>query len=86
MSFDPEDVGFVLFLDVPADELRRRISAQVLFEGNPEQDAAARAFRLRNVERCVAAWASLPADTLVLRGDQHTPAELAALILRAATS
>ena len=49
-----------VLLDVPAEELRRRISAQVKFEDDPEQDAGARAFRLRNVERCVAARASLP--------------------------
>lgn len=52
-----------VFLDVPADELRRRIDAQVLDEDNPERDAEARAFRHRNVECCVAARAALPADT-----------------------
>jgi adenylylsulfate kinase-like enzyme len=72
-----------VFLDVPPEELRRRIDAQVLDENNPEADAAARAFRHRRVDRCVAARAGLPAGTLILRGDQHTPAELADLVVEA---
>jgi thymidylate kinase len=75
-----------VFLDVPADELRRRIDAQVIHENDPEQDAQARAFRHRSVERCVQARAGLPDETLVLRGDQHTPAELADLVLEAAAA
>ena len=70
-----------VFLDIPAEELRRRIDAQVLDPHNAEADAQARAFRLRNVDRCVAARDALPAGTLVLRGDQHTPAELADQVL-----
>ena len=69
-----------VFLEVPADELRRRIDAQVLSD-DPDVDAEARAFRHRNVERCTAARKDLPAGTLILRGDQHTPAELADLVL-----
>jgi hypothetical protein len=72
-----------VFLEVPPEELRRRIDAQVLDQGNPEADASARAFRHRNVERCAAARAGLPAGTLVLRGDQHTPAQLADLVVAA---
>jgi hypothetical protein len=72
-----------VFLDVPADELRRRIDAQILVDDDPEQDAQARAFRHGNVERCLRARDELPAGTLVLRGDQHTPAELASLVLQA---
>lgn len=71
-----------VFLDVPPEELRRRIDAQVLHEDNPEADASARAFRHRNVERCTAARAELPPSTLILRGDQHTPAQLADLVVR----
>ena len=70
-----------VFLEVPADELYRRIDAQILVDDDPELDAEFRAFRKRNVERCVAARSGLSADTLVLRGDQHTPAELADLVL-----
>jgi AAA domain len=71
-----------VFLEVPAEELHRRIDAQVLTD-DPEFNAAASAFRHRNVERCVAARADLPADTLVLRSDLHTPAELAGRVLEA---
>ena len=71
-----------VFLDVPAEELRRRIDAQVLDEDDAGADASARAFRHRNAERCSAARAELPPSTLILRGDQHTPAELADLVVR----
>lgn len=72
-----------VFLDVPAEELRRRIDTQVLAEDNPEVDASARAFRHRNVERCVAARGELRPDTLILQGDQHTPTELADFVIAA---
>src|SRR5215831_16386474 len=42
-----------VFLDVPPEELRRRIDTQVLIEDDPEADASGREFRHRNVERCV---------------------------------
>ena len=71
-----------VFLEVPPDELRRRIDAQVMSE-DAEVDAEARAFRHRNVERCVAARDELSDSTLILRGDQHTPAQLADLVLAA---
>lgn len=74
-----------VFLDVPATELHRRIDHRVLVEDNPEQDARARAFGHANVERCVAARDCLPEGTLVLRGDQHSPAELADQVLAAAS-
>ena len=74
-----------VFLDVPAEELRRRINLQIL-DDDPVADAEARAFRLGNVDRCVAARDTLPADTLVLRGDRHTPGELANLVLAHASS
>jgi len=66
-----------VFLEVPPEELHRRIDGQVLHADNPEADASARAFRHRNVERCAAACAELPASTLILCSDQHTPAQLA---------
>ncbi len=72
-----------VFLNVPTPELHRRIDAQVLHKDNPEADASARAFRHRNVERCTAALACLPAGTLILRADQHTPAQLADLVVSA---
>jgi hypothetical protein len=69
-----------VFLDVPADVLRRRIVDQVVIDG-VEQSEDSRRFRLRNVDRCVRARTDLPADTLVLDADTHTPAELADLVL-----
>jgi adenylylsulfate kinase-like enzyme len=71
-----------VFLDVPAAELRRRIDTQILDADDPEADASARRFRHGNVDRCVAARADLPAETLVLRADQHSPGELAQLVLK----
>lgn len=72
-----------IFLDVSASELRRRINTQTLDEANADVDAGARKFRLDNVDRCVAARDDLPEDTLVLCGDQLTPAELATRVLEA---
>jgi hypothetical protein len=72
-----------VFLDIPEAGLRRRIDAQALVPDNPEQDAEARAFRHRNVERCVAARAGLPDSTLVLSSAAHSPERLAELVLGA---
>lgn len=72
-----------VFLDVPAAELRRRIDAQVLCPDDPERDAQAREFRAGNIVRCVAARSELPAQTLVLPGDLHTPDETADRVLDA---
>ncbi len=69
-----------VFLELPAEELRRRIQAQVLDADDGAADAAARAFRLAHVERGVAT-ADLPTGTLVLRTDHHTPEQLAELVL-----
>lgn len=75
-----------VFLDVPADELRRRIDAQILVPDNEAQDAEARAFRNANVERCLAARDGLGPDTLVLAGAENTPSQLADLVLAAMQS
>ncbi|MCE6996743.1 ATP-binding protein [Saccharothrix sp. S26] len=72
-----------VFLDVPAEELRRRINEQVMDQYNQEADDRIRGFRLGNVDRGVAARDALPPDTLVLRGDRHTPGELADQVLAA---
>ncbi|MEU4741886.1 AAA family ATPase [Actinosynnema sp. NPDC023658] len=72
-----------VFLDVSPDELRRRITEQVLVPHDPKADAEARAFRLGNVDRCVAARADLPAGTLVLDGGRYDPARLADQVLAA---
>jgi predicted kinase len=72
-----------VFLEVAPDELRRRIHAQVLSPHDPQADTAAREFRLRNVDRCVAARAALGPETLVLRADHEAPARLADTVLAA---
>jgi hypothetical protein len=72
-----------VFLDVPLEVLHRRIDDQVLHEDNPEADASARTFRHNSVQRCAAARAELPPGTLILRADQHTPAQLAELVIDA---
>jgi hypothetical protein len=75
-----EQVAHV-FLDLPAEVLRRRIEEQILNPADAEQDAKARAFRLKNVDRCVAAAARQSADTLMLRSDLQTPAQLADAVM-----
>lgn len=65
-----------VFLDLPVGALQNRIEADHV-------EAAARAFRLRNAHRAGAAVTTLAADSLILRSDLHTPAELADLVLDA---
>jgi thymidylate kinase len=74
-----------VFLDVPADVLRQRIADQEILDGTP-QSADTRAFRLGNVERCVAARAGLDSDALVLRADLDPPERLADRVLAAVQS
>jgi hypothetical protein len=45
----------------------------VLHPRDPEQDDRARQFRLKNIERCVAAAKEQPNDTVMLRSDLLTP-------------
>lgn len=70
-----------VFLQVSADELSRRITDQVIDPEDAVADASARAFRLGRVPAAGAAREHLPADTLVLRSDQHSPDQLADLVL-----
>lgn len=70
-----------VFLDLPAKVLRERIMEQVLHPEDPQQDEAARAFRLKNVDRCVAAARRQPAGTLLLRSDLLAPAALADAVM-----
>ena len=70
-----------VFLDVPADELRRRIEHRVLFSDDPVRNAAAREFCLSKVEEGVAAPARLDRDTLVLQAGGLSPAALAQAVL-----
>jgi hypothetical protein len=62
---------------------RSVIWSSLNIEDDPVSDGEARAFRHRNVERCVVACAELSADTLVFRSDRHTPTELAELVFAA---
>ncbi|MHA6617473.1 AAA family ATPase [Pseudonocardia sp. DLS-67] len=75
--------GIVLqhvYLDVPADELARRIGVRVHAPGDPAREARVRAWGVAQIDRCAAARALLPRDTLVLDG-RRPVAELAAEVL-----
>ncbi|PZF99396.1 AAA family ATPase [Micromonospora endophytica] len=72
------------FLDVPASVLRKRCEAQSIWPNDPERDAEVRAWRLEQVDRCVAAAGAVPAGTTVLDGDLPV-GELAALVARSAS-
>jgi hypothetical protein len=69
------------FLKVPASVLRQRIEAQVIHPGDPARDAGVRAWRLSQVERCIAAADALPDDTVILDGELPA-ARLAAEVLQ----
>lgn len=55
----------------------RRIAEQAPLPDDPERDDAARSFRRRTIDRCLAASARMPVGTLHLRSDQRTPEQLA---------
>ena len=69
-----------VFLDVPADELRRRIEHRVLFD-DPVRDADAREFCLSMLEEGVAAAGRVDQDTLVLKAGTLSPEQLAQAVL-----
>lgn len=69
-----------VFLDVPADELRRRIEHRVLFD-DPVRNADAREFCLSKLEEGVAAAGRADRDTLVLEAGRLSPEELAQAVL-----
>ncbi|WP_433528274.1 AAA family ATPase [Micromonospora sp. CA-263727] len=71
------------FLNVTAGVLRKRCEAQSIWPDDPGRDAEVRAWRLAQVDRCVAAASGLPAGTVVLDGELPV-GELAAQIARAA--
>jgi predicted ABC-type ATPase len=75
--------GIVLhhvYLDVPGDELARRIDARIHAPGEPEREARIRAWGITQIDRCAAARALLSRDALVLDG-RRPVAELAAEVL-----
>jgi adenylylsulfate kinase-like enzyme len=69
-----------VFLDVPADELRRRIEHRVLFD-DPVRDGDAREFCLSKLEEGVAAAGRVGRDTLVLKAGALSPEQLAQAVL-----
>jgi adenylylsulfate kinase-like enzyme len=69
-----------VFLDVPADELRRRIEHRVLFD-DAIRDADAREFCLSKLEEGVAAAGRVDRDTLVLQAGTLAPEQLAQTVL-----
>jgi adenylylsulfate kinase-like enzyme len=69
-----------VFLEVPADELRRRIEHRVLFD-DPVRDADVRQFCLSKLEEGVAAAGRVDRDTLVLDAGTLSPEQLAQAVL-----
>ncbi|MFD1528742.1 AAA family ATPase [Pseudonocardia aurantiaca] len=68
------------YLDVPANELARRMDTRTLLPGDPERDAAVRAWCKAQIELCAQAKEQLPPDTTVLDGLQPV-ASLATAVL-----
>jgi gluconate kinase len=69
-----------VFLEVDAAVLRERLNARVTRPGG-DWDQGARALGMTGVDEMVAAAASQPDGTLMLRSDRLTPAELADAVL-----
>jgi hypothetical protein len=69
-----------VYLDVPADELARRIGARIHAPGDPEREASIRAWGTAQIDRCAAARAQLSPDAIVLDG-RRPVAELAVEVL-----
>jgi hypothetical protein len=69
-----------VYLDVPADELARRVSGRMHAPGDPQREASVTNWAIAQIERCAAARALLPPDVLMLDGRRPTP-ELAAEVL-----
>jgi hypothetical protein len=69
-----------VFLDVPTDELRRRIEHRVLFD-DPVRDADAREFCLSKLKEGVAAADRVDRETLVLQAVTVSPEQLAQAVL-----
>lgn len=70
-----------VFLEADADVLRERLNARVIHPDNPDWDHAAREFGMTRVDEMVAAAARQTSETLMLRSDRLTPAELADEVL-----
>ena len=71
----------MFWLELPTDELERRIGAQVVIEDDSERDAEVRQWRLDQIDRCQAA-ASSPSTGEIVANHGRPAAETAADILR----
>jgi hypothetical protein len=68
------------YLDVPRDVLARRIDGRLHAPADPEREARIRAWCTAQIDRCAAARARLPRDTVAL-DDQRPVDELATAVL-----
>jgi gluconate kinase len=75
-----------VFLEADADSLRERLSTRAPLHPDPSVRQAAISWALGRVDAAVAAAASQPAGTIMLRSDQLTSTELADKVLAAASS
>ncbi|MEV0003398.1 AAA family ATPase [Micromonospora sp. NPDC050980] len=57
------------FLNTPVEVLRQRIEEQSIWPGDQGRDAEVRAWRLAQIQRCVAAVPQLSAQTMLLDGE-----------------
>jgi predicted kinase len=77
---DEDEEVLHVFLEADAGVLRERLNARVTHPSR-EWDQAAREFGMTGVDEMVAAAARQPDETLMLRSDRLTPAELADEVL-----
>jgi AAA domain len=74
-----------VFLEADVGVLRERLAARVAPVENPGAIQPAREWALSRVDAAIAAAARQPRDTLMLRSDRLSPAELADEVLSAAS-
>ena len=78
------DEGIALhhfFLETSADELRRRITNQVIIDADAERDEEVRQWRLAQIERCMAARSTMPNGTIFLDTEAYASEALAEMIV-----
>ena len=73
-----------VFLEADAGVLRERLNARVCISDTPGANPSAREWALSHVDAVIAAAARQSGETLMLRSDRLTPAELADEVLAAA--
>ena len=77
-----DNTVFHFFLHTEKEELKKRITNQILFENNLEQDEQTRQWRLDQIDRCYAAGENMPKQTIILDSNSHSPDELVEKILK----